>query len=327
MSLNNLTKNNNANVSNVLSKFYSKRSEELIENEREPEFTKNTILIPRRKISQLQNASGFFEAFIDRDFSNSNEYFDSKGNYILKKELLPETFYFYDKKGNAEYIIKRDEVWKALPKALLEGHIPDPILAELIADWFMFKTNSFFRPTLPMSEAITKSNRYYLKGPSKYQLKKQRRENRTYRKFRNEIYGNNNNNNNYLPLSYRRLSKNELLELMKEEERHNKINELKNELRREKKENVEDLAEALQDIFTKKQNISRAISESEKATSNRTKYGKSKTMRKKPLGEMRKEKRRSLRRERARVRKTMKHKPLGNDYNNYNNNNNNNNDE
>ena len=98
MNLNNLTKNNNANVNNVLTKFYSKRSEELIENEREPEFTKNTILIPRRKISQLQNASGFFEAFIDRDFSNSNEYFDTKGNYILKKELLPETFYFYDKK-------------------------------------------------------------------------------------------------------------------------------------------------------------------------------------------------------------------------------------
>jgi hypothetical protein len=280
------------------------------------------MIIPRRNIPQLRKASGFFNAFIDRNFSNSNDFFDNNGNYILKKDLLPEDFYYYDKNTNSEYTIKREEVWKALPDILLEGHISEPILGKLIANWFMFNTDTFFQPTLPESEKINGPNGYYVAEPSRAQRKKQRSKKREIQTLKNELYEGLNNNNNYLYRVYTPFTQKELLEFIEIEKRKDKIAEIKEELKKHKNANVEDLVEALEDIYTKSQ-LAHAISETEKATANRTKYGKEKTLRRKPLKEMFKEKRRTQKRERARKRKTMKHSRLNNNNNNGNSNNNN----
>ena len=302
MNLRNLTVSNNSPINSFLNKNLK------LEDERELEVTNNAIIIPKRLIPKLQKSSGFFEAFIDRNFSNSNERFDNYGNYIFKKDLIPNSSIFYDKNTNEEYVINRNDIWKAFPEVLTDGHIPDPILGKFIADYFTFNTNSFFKPTLAESETITKPNGYYISKPSRKQLKKIRAINK-------ELYDDNNNSNNDLPFHmrpYRRTglelieNRQNALEYLQMKKRRENLQALKKDLIRNKKANVEDLAEALQNSFTKKYIIANAINQTKKATANRTKYGKSKTQSKKSIKEQRKEKRRTQRRNVARSRKTLK---------------------
>lgn len=292
MNLNNLTKNNERNTN----RYYNFKNSD--NNEKELEITENQMIIPKHKLAQLKKSSGFFNVFIDRDFTNSYDYFDNDGNYIFKKELLPKKFIYYGENANNDYVFSRNQVWKALPNVLTDGHIPDPILAELIADWFMFNTDSLYNPTLAESETVPKPSGFYKAAPSKKQLQRLRKLNR-------ELGINNNNNYNipYYLIGRPKPTREELFANLTKEKRKEKMLELKRELIKNKKLNMEDFAEML---FNKTMNISRALNETKKATSNRTKYGKSKTISKKPLKEMRKEKRRTQRRKMAIARKTMK---------------------
>jgi hypothetical protein len=297
-------------------------------------FSTNTILIPKSKFSQLKKDFGFFDAFIDRNFSNSGEYFDEKGNYILKKELLPEEMVHYDKNSDDMYIIKRNDVWNALPKALSDYHIPNKVLGDYMAEFFIFKKqgNSLFNPTVPEQNTVSKPSRVYYAGPSLAQLKKQRREARDLDSLRREIYGNayfNNNLNNEYPYRlFTPFTENQLRKFIEEDKRKNKINEIKIQLRKNKNANVEELSEALQEIYKNRQ-LAHALYHTEKAMANRTKYGKESETRRKPLSETKKEKRRTLRRKKQRARKTAKHSRANNNENgngNYGNGNNENNE-
>lgn len=295
-------------------------------NSNKYEYTNNTIIIPKSAFSKLKKDFGFFEAFIDRDFSNSNEYFDKNGNYILKKSLLPEEMIYYDKNTDDTYTIKRNQVWKALPKALNDYHVPDRVLGDYMANFFIFKThkNSLFNPTIPESNTIPKANGEYFPRTSRAQLKKQRRSQKEVELLRSELNGNLNNNNEYSPYLFSAYhTENELRRFIEEDKRKNKINELKMQLKRNKNANVEELSEALQGIYKNKQ-LAHALYQTEKAMSNRTKYRKESETRKKPVLETKKEKRRTQRREKQRMRKTMMHSRPNNNENRNNENNENN---
>lgn len=261
MNHNNLTRNTNYMYN---TKNENEQNNNENNNENEIQYNKNIMIIPKSKFAKLKKASSYFDVFIDRNFKNSKEYFDDKGNYIFKKDLLPEKFYHYNKNTNTEYVYKRDEIWKALPNILLEGHIGDPILGKLIADQFLFNTNSFYYPTLPESERINRPNEEYIPGPSKKQLKKTRKQNR-------EIGLNKYTFTRYSPFGFTVLSRDELIANFEKDRRKEEIIKLKKELMRENKGNVEALAKA---VFNKNKNILRAITEAKKAMANRTKYGK-----------------------------------------------------
>jgi hypothetical protein len=306
-----------------------------LENAENYEFSNNTILIPKSKFSQLKKDFGFFDAFIDRNFSNSDEYFDEEGNYILKKELLPEEMVHYDRNSDDIYIIKRNDVWSALPKALIDYHVTDRILGDYMAEFFIFKKqgNSLFNPTVPEQNTVSKPRRFLLAGPSRAQLKKKRREERDLDSLRREIYGNayfNNNLNNVYPYRlFTPFTENQLRKFIEEDKRKNKINEIKIQLKKNKNANVEELSEALQEIYKNRQ-LAHALYHTEKAMANRTKYEKESETRRKPLSEKYKEKRKTQRRKKQRARKTAKHSRANNNENgngNYGNGNNVNNEE
>ncbi len=312
MSLLNLT--NNRTPGN----FNAKRQEELLKKERENQqnyiFSKNTILIPKSKIPELKRDFGFFDAFIDRNFTNSDEFFDEDGNYILKKELLPEEMPHYDKETNDTYVITRNQVWNALPKALSDYHIPNRILGDYIGNFFLFKEpkNSLFNPTVPEQNTVSKPNRVYYAGPSLAQLKKQRRSERELELMRRELNGNNNNNNDYPGYLRTYHTINQLKKFIEEDKLKNRINKIKAQLKKNKKENVEELSEALQEIYRNRQ-LAHALYHTEKAMANRTKYGKESETRKKPLSEKYKEKRKTQRRKKQRARKTAKQSRANNE--------------
>lgn len=300
-----------------MNNLFRNKSDENEGNDVDLQINANTIIIPKKKIPQLRKASGFFEAFIDRNFTNSDEFFDSKGNYILKKDLLPDNIRYYDRNTNEEYIIKRNEVWNALPAVLTEGHIPDKILGKFIADYFIFHNiYGFFNPTLPESNTVDKPSGLYIPEPSRAALKKGRRINREIG-YRNYIYNNNNNNyNNYYN------TREQLLENFAIYKPREEIIKKKIELRRERKGNVENLAEALQTILKNK--VAKAINESKRATNNSTKSRKNKT---KLPGTVRasrmeryKGKRKTEKRSKQRARKTLKRHSNNNNNNSYENN-------
>jgi hypothetical protein len=333
MSLSNLT--SNRPPGNVLSNFYSKRQQELLNKEAENAqnyvFLKNTIIIPKKEFSKLKSDFGFFATFIQNDFTNSDEYFDKNGNYILKKDLLPEEMPFYDKNTQEAYIIERDEVWNGLQKALSDYHVPDKILADYIADFFIYKEpgNSLFNPTIPELNTVSKPNGVYFAEPSRAQLKKTRRKARELQELRNELNEGLNNNDYLYRLYLAPITENELLEFSEKEKRQNVIEEIKAELKRNKKANVENLVEILQNTFRRTQ-IAQALNQTTKAMANRTKYVKESERRRKPLSEKYKEKRKTQRRKKQRARKTAKHSRANNNENgngNYGNNNNNRNNE
>jgi hypothetical protein len=249
MNLNNLT--GNTSPHNVLSNFYGRRSEKLVENEREPEINANSILIPQRMINGLKKSSGFFEAFIDRNFTNSNDFFDEKGNYILKKDLLPERFYYYDRNSNTEYIFKRNQVWNALTAALLDGHVPDAVLARFIADWFIFDKNvNFFNPTLPESKTVHVPKSVYFPAPGKKERQRERKYEREERLYNLGLFN----------------------DLTNKEKRKEQLLELKQELQELNRANVEALAEA---AFGNNEKTSLVLAETGKATRVYSKYPKS----------------------------------------------------
>jgi hypothetical protein len=299
MSLTNLTRNINFSISG----FNNARSKEMIgkkeNNINDFQISKNTIIIPKSKINQIKRNFGFFDTFIDTNFSNSKDFFDKDDNYILKKDLLPEEMIHYDKNTNQSYIIKRNEVWNALPNALSDHHIPNKILADYMTIFFLYK-DSLYNPTVPESERINRPNEEYIPGTSRKQLKKTRKQNR-------EI-GLYNEYNNYSPFGYTITPRNELIANFEKDKRKEELIKLKTELRRENKGNVEALAEA---VFNKNKNIIRAIKETKKAMANRTKYGKNvfklpinvKTQRKGKLKQKRKTLKRSQQRQRKEQRK------------------------
>ena len=332
MSLSNLTGNNRP-VSNILSNFYTRRSNEIIKqeeyNSKNFEFGKNSIIIPKREFGRLKKDFGFFEAFIDTNFSNADQLFNKDGNYILKKEMFPEEMVHYNDDGKA-YIIRRNEVWKALPKALSDYHVPDKNVADFLSNFLLFKTknNSLFNPTIPEQETVRKANGRFIARPSRAQLKKQRRTQREINQLRRELGENNNNNNNnnyYHPYGYMPMSNQNLAKLLRREKREEEIAELKEKLRTSKIENVENLANMLENFYNNKQKIASTIHLTERATANRTKYGSKPgklpgvlvTQRK----QKRKEKRKTQKRKKQRGRKTLRQIPIknNNEYNNENN--------
>lgn len=284
MSLNELS-GNNRNVNNYPLKFNS-----------------NQILIHKHQIPKLKKNSGFFEVFIDKDFSDSNQYFNKDGNYILKKEILPEEIYYYDKESNTEYLISRDDVFKVLPEILYEGKTGNPVLAGLVRDFFMFNKNvNFFNPTLPIPEHIKKANGYYTASPGKKELQKSRRRERELERLeRLEELG----------LNY---------ELLNKKTRKEQLTALKKQLQQLNRNNAELLAE---EAFGNNSKVALVVSENEKAKKTYKKYPKSgvrpsKTSRK-TLRYRGKDKRRTQRRNMARGRKTMKRRVNGNNNNNNN---------
>jgi hypothetical protein len=295
--------------------LFKNKSDENEGNDVNLQINANTIIIPKKIIPKLRKASGFFEAFIDRNFTNSADYFDNKGNYILKKDLLPDNVRYYDRNTNEEYIIKRNEIWKALPDVLTQGHIPDRILGKFIADFFIFHDiYGFFNPTLPESNTVAKPSGLYIPEPSRAALKKARRINREIG-YRNYIYNNNNYNNYYN-------TREQLLENFAIYKPREEIIKKKIELRREKRGNVENLAEALQGILNNK--VAKAINEAKRTTYNSTKSRKNKT---KLPGTVRasrmeryKGKRKTEKRNKQRARKTLKHYLNKNNNNLYENN-------
>ena len=239
--------------------------------------SKNQIIISKNDIPRLKKDFGFFEAFIDRNFSNSDQYFDKDGNYILKKELFPEEMVHFNSNSGEEYIIKRNDMWKAIPNALNDYHVPNKILADFLANFLIFKTNknSLFNPTVPEQETIAKRNNIFIAGPSKAELKRKRRTQREINKLRRNLgenFNNNNNNNDYVPLFYRPLTNQQLSNILTKEKRDKQISEAIKKLREERNENVETLAEKLQSIYSNRQKIAKALYLTERANANRTKY-------------------------------------------------------
>ena len=205
-----------------------------------------TIVIPKSKFDQIRKTSGFFEVFINRNFSNSNEMFNSEGNYLLKLEMLPETFYYRDPETNTEYIFKRRKVFDALHDVLYTGHTSDRIVGKFIADYFMFpKKTNFYHPTLPIPKAIRKPTGYYKAKPGRKQKQKTR-------KLQAEF-----NSNDYL-LEKQMSKELRKAQLMKEiaEERENALAAIGEVLGNERAHSV--------------------LVRAEKENANRTKYGKSK---------------------------------------------------
>jgi hypothetical protein len=301
MSLTNLTSSNYSQPTGFFQTTF-KNNENT--NTNELIITNNSIIIPKSKIPQLRKQSGFFEAFIDRNFTNSNEYFDSKGNYILKKELLPEVARYYDKNTNEDYVIKRNEVWKALSEVLSEGHTSDIILGKFIADYFNFHDiYGFFNPTLPELNTVAKPNGSYIPEPSRATLKKGRRINKEIG-YRNYINNNNEYNNYYN-------TREQLLENFAIDKAREEIRKKKVELRREKKGTVENLAEALHTILKNK--VSSTFNKAKRATNNSTKKRMNKSKIPGTLLTTRMEKykgkRETERRNKQRARKTLKQMP------------------
>jgi hypothetical protein len=143
-------------------------------NSNEVIFTGNTLVIPKSKFANLKKSSGWFNAMINTDFSNKNEIFDKKGNFILKKDLIYEIPY-YDETETMKYI-KSDKVWKVLVDMLLEGHTTDYKTLKLIEDYYMFNSvNSYNNPTLPASETVFVEKGQYQPSKSKTNKKKERR--------------------------------------------------------------------------------------------------------------------------------------------------------
>jgi hypothetical protein len=202
-----------------------------------------TIVIPKSKFDQLKKSSGFFEVFINRNFSNSNQMFNSEGNYLLRLEMLPETFYYRDPETNTEYIFKRRKVFDALQDVLFTGHTSDRIVGKFIADYFMFPRNTnFYHPTLPVPKALRKPTGYYVARPGKKQKQRTRK---IQAKF----------NNNAFEQTAKELRKAQLMREI-EEERANALVAIGEVLGNERAHSV--------------------LARAEKANANRTKYGKSK---------------------------------------------------
>jgi hypothetical protein len=204
-----------------------------------------TIVIPKSKFDQIRKTSGFFEVFINRNFSNSNQMFNSEGNYLLKLEMLPETFYYRDPETNTEYTFKRRKVFDALHDVLFTGHTSDRIVGKFIADYFMFPRNTnFYHPTLPVPKALRRPTGYYAAKPGKKQKQKTRK-----------IVARFNNNAYLLEPTSKELRK---AQLMKEiaEERANALVAIGEVLGNERAHSV--------------------LARAERANANRTKYGKSK---------------------------------------------------
>jgi len=205
----------------------------------------DTIVIPKSKFEQIKKTSGFFEVFINRNFSNSNQMFNSEGNYLLKLEMLPETFYYRDPETNTEYIFKRRKVFDALHDVLFTGHTSDRIVGKFIADYFMFpKKTNFYHPTLPIPKALRKPTGYYRAKPGKKQKQKTRK-----------IVDIFNDNAYLLEQNSKELRKAQLMREI-EEERENALAAIGEVLGNERAHSV--------------------LARAEKANANRTKYRKSK---------------------------------------------------
>jgi len=236
----------------------------------------------------------------------------------------------YDRNSDDIYIIRRNDVWNALPKALSDYHIPNKVLGDYMAEFFIFKKqgNSLFNPTVPEQNTVSKPNRVYYAGPSLAQLKKQRRSERELELMRRELNGNLNNNNDYPGYIHTYHTNNQLRKFIEEDKLKNRINKIKAQLKKNKKDNVEELSEALQEIYKNRQ-LTHALYHTEKAMANRTKYGKESETRKKPLVDKYKEKRKTQRRKKQRARKTAKKSRANNENGNgnYGNGNNGNNEE
>ena len=294
-----LNENSNRNTNAVLQNFYNKRAAKFNENH-PPKYNSNEILIYKHQFPKLKKNSGFFEVFIDTNFANANDFFDKDGNYILKKSLLPEEFYYYDKEFDTEYMIPRNEVFNVLPEVLYEGRTADPVIANLIRDFFMFNKNvNFFNPTLPIPEHLRGPNGYYRAAPGKKELQRERKaEREAERMERLEELGLN-------------------FELTNKQTRKEQLAALKHHLQELNRANVEALAEQ---AFGNNGKVALVVSENNKAKRVYSKYPKSgvrpsKTS-KKSAKYRAKNKRRTQRRNTARGRKEMKGRPIGNNNNN-----------
>jgi hypothetical protein len=138
---------------------------------------RNTFVIPKKLIPRLREKSALLNTLISRNFSDANEYFDNDDNYLLKKDLLPEMgILVYDRKTNDNYVISRDDVFDALPGALLDYHVTDPYVAKAIEMYFMFDDNiKLFNPTVPEQPSFRKARGYYVARPGKKQRQKTRK--------------------------------------------------------------------------------------------------------------------------------------------------------
>jgi hypothetical protein len=163
-----LSNNNNRPVENVLSNFYAKRQEELLkkarERERESELEynneKNTIQIHRSKIPRLKAMSGLLNTLINKNFKNSNNYFNNEGNYFLDRNILPEKYF-----SEEEYPGR----WNALREAIEDGSVSDPKHREFIEDFFLFKSS------LTPHTVITPQQGYFVRNLGKKGKQKLRR--------------------------------------------------------------------------------------------------------------------------------------------------------
>jgi len=171
-------------------------------------------------------------------------------------------------------------MWKELPKAINDYHITNKVLGDFLANYLMFRTpnNGLYNPTVPEQETIPKSNNVFNVGPSKAQLKKERRAQREINEFREEIgEGYNSNVNNYKykgpPRSGPVSTNKELAENMKKYKQYEEKVEKMLEARKEKEEKVEETVEKLRNIYKNKQKIAKALYHIQKAQANRTKYG------------------------------------------------------
>ena len=209
-------------------------------------YNNSVIVIPKNKFNQIKKSSGFFNVFINTNFSNSNTLFDREGNYLLKLENLPETFYYYDKDTNTEYSFSRRAVFDALDDVLFTGRTTKPEMARFIADYFMFNRNvNFYNPTLPIPEHIASKKGHYVARPGRKSRQKTRKASS---KFNNEDW------NLYEPTRKEQLKTIEMAE------------------RQSKRENVEALVENI--LGPDRVNI--VVAETEKAEAIRSKYPKSK---------------------------------------------------
>jgi hypothetical protein len=293
---------NNRNVNAVLQNFYSRQGAKFSENH-PPKFNSNEILIYKHQFPKLKKNSGFFEVFIDRDFTNSNDFFDKDGNYILKKSLLPEEFYYYDKNFNTDYVISRNEVFNVLPEVLYEGRTADPVLANLIRDFFMFNKNvNFFNPTLPIPEHLKRPHGVYFRAPGRKERQRERNFERDERLYELGL----------------------LNDLTNKQKRKEELLELKHKLQELNRANVEALAEA---VFGNNGSAALVVGETEKATRVYSKYpksGKRPSKTSKKTREHRENKRReNVRRKTARKAKANKRRHTNNNnervgYGNYN---------
>lgn len=209
-------------------------------------YNANVIVIPKNKFNQIKKSSGFFNAFINTNFSNSNTTFDKEGNYLLKIENLPETFYYYDKDTDKEYTFSRRAVFNALNDVLFTGSTSKPEIARFIADFFMFNKNvNFYNPTLPIPEHIASKKGYFVAAPGR---KSRQRTRRAVAKFNNENW------NLYEPTRKEQLKAAQIAE------------------RQNERANVAALVENI--LGPNRVNI--VVSETEKAKAVRSKYPKSK---------------------------------------------------